>query len=331
MPCHNAAETVDEAVESIVAQTFDSWELVAVDDGSQDDTLERLRAWQSRDPRVRPIPIEHGGIIEALNAGLTFCRAPRIARMDADDLSHPDRLKEQTALLDDNPQIAAVASLVYGFPRPQVREGFQIYIDWLNSLVSAEDIAREIYVESPMAHPSVMLRRTWLDRMGGYQEHGWPEDYDLWLRMHLAGARFTKVPRELVGWREHEGRLTRTDSRYSVENFLRAKSHYLLRGILKERDSLILWGAGQMGRRLSKHLLRGGAPLEAFIDIDAKKIGRTRRGKPIIAVDELPALWERLPRPVLLMAVGARGARGLIRSRLLSMGLTEAVDWWAVA
>ena len=76
MPCHNAAETVDEAVASIADQTFDNWELVAVDDGSQDDTLARLRAWQSRDPRVRPIPIEHGGIIEALNAGLAACRGP---------------------------------------------------------------------------------------------------------------------------------------------------------------------------------------------------------------------------------------------------------------
>jgi hypothetical protein len=230
-----------------------------------------------------------------------------------------------------NPHLAAVSCLVYGFPRDHVREGFRIYIDWLNSLVTEEDIARDIFVESPMAHPSVMVRRTWLERLGGYQEHGWPEDYDLWLRMHLAGARFAKVPKQLLGWREHEARLTRTDSRYSVENFLRAKAHYLLRGPLQERDTLIIWGAGQMGRRLSKHLLRGGAPLVAFIDIDEKKIGRTRRGKPIIPPAELPALWQQQERPVLLAAVGSRGARKLIRSQLLSMGLREAADWWAVA
>jgi glycosyltransferase involved in cell wall biosynthesis len=331
MPCHNAADTVDEAVESIVAQTLESWELVAVDDGSQDDTLDRLRAWESRDPRVRPLAMEHGGIIEALNAGIARCRAPWIARMDADDLAHAERLAMQADLLEHNPHLAAVSCLVYGFPRDHVREGFRIYIDWLNSLVTEEDIARDIFVESPMAHPSVMVRRTWLERLGGYQEHGWPEDYDLWLRMHLAGARFAKVPKQLLGWREHEARLTRTDSRYSVENFLRAKAHYLLRGPLQERDTLIIWGAGQMGRRLSKHLLRGGAPLVAFIDIDEKKIGRTRRGRPIIPPAELPALWQQQERPVLLAAVGSRGARKLIRSQLLSMGLREAADWWAVA
>jgi glycosyltransferase involved in cell wall biosynthesis len=331
MPCHNAGATVDEAVETILNQTLGEWELVAVDDGSEDDTLERLHAWQARDGRVRPIAMAHAGIIEALNRGLSSCRAALIARMDADDHAHPERLQEQAGFLTDNPQVAAVSCLVYGFPREHVREGFRIYIDWLNSLISPEDIAREIFVESPMAHPSVMMRRSWIERLGGYQEHGWPEDYDLWLRMHLAGARFAKTPRELLGWREHESRLTRTDSRYSVENFLRAKAHYLVRGPLQGRDALILWGAGQMGRRLSKHLLREGAPLVAFIDIDERKIGRTRRGKPILSPDELLEVWGRYRQPILLVAVGSRGARGLIRSRLVGMDLTEGEDWWAVA
>jgi hypothetical protein len=251
--------------------------------------------------------------------------------MDADDLAHPERLAEQAALLRSRPDLAGVSCLVYGFPRRQMRTGFEIYIDWLNSLVTEDDIAREIFIESPMAHPSVVLRRSWLERLGGYEEHGWPEDYDLWLRMHLAGARFAKVPRELLGWREHPARLTRTDSRYAVENFLRAKAHYLVQGPLRGRDSVILWGAGQMGRRLSKHLLREEAPLEAFIDIDEKKIGRTRRGKPIFAPQDLPALRQRLKTPVILVAVGSRGARALIRAQLQDMGLEEARDWWAVA
>lgn len=331
MPCYNAAETVDAAIETIIAQTFDAWELIAVDDGSMDETLARLRAWQARDERVVPVAIAHGGIIEALNAGMAACQAPYIARMDSDDVSFPERLAEQVALLEERPELAAVSCLVEGFPHDQLRQGFLIYIEWLNSLITEEDIAREIFIESPMAHPSVMMRREWVERLGGYQEHGWPEDYDLWLRMHIAGAKFAKVPRVLLRWREHAARLTRTDSRYSVENFLRAKAHYLLQGPLLGSESLIIWGAGQMGRRLSKYLLRKEAPLEAFIEIDEKKIGRTRRGKPIVAVEELPSLWERLPRPVLLVAVGSRGAREWIRSQLSNLGLKEAADWWAVA
>jgi hypothetical protein len=86
-----------------------------------------------------------------------------------------------------------------------------------------------------------------------------------------------------------------------------------------------------MGRRLSKQLQNNALPLVAFVDIDPKKIRRTRRGKPIIAPDDLLDWWGRYEDPALLAAVGARGARGLIRDRLVKMGLVEGQDWWGAA
>ncbi len=331
LPCYNAAATLDEAMSSLLNQTYGDFEIIAVDDGSSDGTLALLRGWAGRDPRVRVLALEHGGIIPALNTGLEACQAPYIARMDADDRCYPERLERQVARLEADPGLAVCASLVEGFPTDQVREGFRIYIDWLNRLIDHEAITREIFIESPLAHPSVAYRKRWVEKVGGYKENGWPEDYDLWLRLYLAGARFAKVPEILVYWREHAQRLTRTDSRYSVENFIRAKAHYLCQGPLKDRDSVVIWGAGQMGRRLSKHLEREGAPLTAFIDIDPRKIGREKRGKPILAPEGLRGLLERAQRPVVLAAVSSRGARELIRERLNSMGLREGTDWWAVA
>jgi glycosyltransferase involved in cell wall biosynthesis len=330
MPCYNMATTLDETMESLLKQTFTNFEIVAVDDGSEDDTLEKLHQWAKQDERLRILTRGHEGIIPALNAGLAVCRAPLIARMDADDLSHPERLVKQVEALENDPGLAVCASLVEGFPVESVREGFRIYIDWLNHLVTHEAITREIFIESPLAHPSTAFRKRWVEKVGGYQEFGWPEDYDLWLRLYLAGARFTKVPEVLLYWREHERRLTRTDSRYSVENFIRAKAHYLCKGPLMDRDSVIIWGAGQMGRRLSKHLDREGAPLTAFIDIDPGKIGRQRRGKPILSPDDLRSQLEAATRPVVLAAVSSRGARAIIRERLNGMGLREGVEWWAV-
>lgn len=329
--CYNAEGTLGEALDSLLRQSLDGIEIVAVDDGSTDGTWECLQAYAARDRRVRPLRIVHGGIVSALNAGLAACRAPYIARMDADDYAYPERLTEQLRFLQDHPEIAVVGCLVEAFPQPAVREGFRIYTAWLNGLVFPEDIARELFIESPLAHPSVMIRREWLERVEQYQDFGWPEDYDLWLRLHLQGARFAKVPKVLLRWREHPERLTRIDSRYSVENFLRAKAHYLRRGPLREREAVFVWGAGQMGRRLSKHLVREGVPLRAFVDIDPKKIGRMLRGKPVVSREALPELWGLHRRPALLAAVASRGARALIREHLEALGLVEGGDWWAVA
>jgi FlaA1/EpsC-like NDP-sugar epimerase len=116
-----------------------------------------------------------------------------------------------------------------------------------------------------------------------------------------------------------------------LENFLRAKAYYLARGPLVGRDAVIIWGAGMMGRRLAKQLERQSTPLVAFVDIDPAKIGRTRRGRPIIAPEDLLDRWHKYRNPVVLAAVGARGARLLIRQRLNDIGLVEGSDWWSAA
>lgn len=331
MPCFNAAGTLDEALNSLLNQTRVDFEIVAVDDGSTDATAEHLANWAKRDPRVSVLSIPHSGIIEALNTGIDACDAPFIARIDADDRAHPERLEKQVSFLETHPDVAVVGCLVEGFPEGDVGEGFRLYLEWLNRLVTPDAIARELFVESPLVHPSVMIRRSWLERVGGYQDHNWPEDYDLWLRMHLAGARFAKVPEVLFSWREHTARLTRIDDRYSAVNLTRIKAHYLLKGPLRDRNAVIVWGAGKMGRLVSRYLLQQGAPLMVFVDIDPSKIGRTRRGIPIISPDDLPRWWHRYENPAALAAVGSRGARALIRDRLTTMGLGEGSDWWAVA
>jgi glycosyltransferase involved in cell wall biosynthesis len=331
LPCYNAAATLNEALESLASQTMPAFEVVAVDDGSTDETSSLLLDWATRDRRITPLLRSHEGIIPTLNAGLEVCQAEYVARMDADDRSHPQRLKFQVEYLDQHSEISVVGCLVKGFPQSDVREGFRIYIDWLNSLTADEDIRREIFIESPLAHPSVMFRKGKVLEVGGYQEHGWPEDYDLWLRLFKHQARFAKVPEVLLEWREYPQRLTRRDSRYSVENFMRAKANYLASSLLRDRGAVFIWGAGMMGRRLGKQLERAGCEITAFIDIDPKKIGSTRRGKPIISPEELMDWWHPSKEPVLLAAVGARGARQLIRQRLSEFGLEEGRDWWCTA
>ncbi len=331
LPCYNAADTLEEALESLARQTFRDFEVIAVDDGSSDATADILTRWTGRGFPLRILRTPHRGLIPALQEGLAACRAPLVARMDADDRAHPRRFAAQTAFLRAHPAVEVVSCLVEGFPPAAMRPGMRRYLAWLNALTSDEAIRREIFVESPLVHPSVVFRKAAVEAAGGYRASPWAEDYDLWLRLYLRGSRFAKVPQVLHFWRESPERLTRRDPRYALKRFLRAKAHYLKRGPLRSRESLILWGAGQMGRWFSAALLEEDLHPAAWVDIDPRKIGRTRRGVRVHPPEALPRLWAQYRAPALLVSVGAPGGRALIRRRLNALGLREGADWWAVA
>jgi len=327
IPVHNAERTVRAAVGSILRQTFADFELVIVNDGSTDSTPAILESIAGDEPRVRLIHTPQRGIIHALNIGIAHCSGELVARMDADDISHPRRIELQVGMMDADPQLSVCSCFIRMFPRKDLLGGLVRYEEWLNSLVTHKEITRDIFIESPIAHPSAMVRRFELIEVGGYQERGWAEDYDLWLRYYTAGKRFGKVKCSLLAWRQAEGRLTFTDSRYSVENFLRAKAHYLAIKLKDCNRPILLWGAGKTGRRISKHLPREGVDIEAIIDIDRKKIGRSLRGKPIVSHEHIP----NMPNAYVIAAVSSQGARKLIREQLRAYGLNEVDDFICAA
>ena len=329
LPVRDPGPYLKDCIASLGRQTLEEYEVIAVDDGSTDGSAKALDDWALQDERVKVVHRPEAGLVETLNAGLELCTAPFVARMDADDVSHPKRFELQLAEFEKLPWVGVVSSLVRHFPWHGVGEGYRVYEEWLNSLLTPEQISRERFVESPVPHPSAMVRREVYQSAGGYRDENWAEDFDFWLRLFEAGVTFTKVEKYLFFWREHAERLTRVDGRYSVENFLRCKAKYLLSGPLAGRKRVVIWGAGQTGRRISKHLIRGGAEVEAFVDIDPEKIGGTLRGKLIVEFDELRGMMG--PDMVVLAAVGSRGARALIREQLKNIGLREGWNFWCVA
>jgi len=329
LPVRNGGRWLEASLASLTRQSLPAFEIIAVDDGSDDNSGALLDDWTARDSRFTVVHQPADGLVAALNRGLEHCRAPLVARMDADDISHPRRLELQAARFGARSEVGVVSCLVRHFPSRSVAKGFRLYEGWLNSLVIHDEIKRERFIESPVAHPSVMIRRDILTGIGGWRDPGWAEDYDLWLRLLQAGVIFDKIERPLFFWREHRERLTRTDARYSVPSFLRCKAHYLVRGPLASSSKVIIWGAGQTGRRLSKFLVDEGAAIAAVVDIDPKKIGGTLRGIEVIAPDGLPSLLD--DDTVVLAAVASRGARDLIRTRLVELGLDEGKTFWCVA
>lgn len=320
MPFRDAGETVEVAAASILAQEGVALELVAVDDGSRDRGPELLRAMARSDRRLR---IERGdgkGIVAALGRGLAAARGEVVARMDADDVALPGRLFRQAATLASDACLAAVGVRVE--PLGPCGEGMRLYLAWQNALVTADDHARELFVESPLCHPSVALRREALEAVGGWRDPPWPEDYDLWLRLEAAGWGLAKVPEVLLQWRQREGSLTWTDPRYSEERIREARAFYLAPKLVRRGRPVTVWGAGQTGKRLARALEAHGIRASRFVDIDPRKVGRTARGVPVIA----PAALEA-GEDTLVVAVGARGARAEVRAQLVGRGFVEGEDF----
>lgn len=327
LPVYNALPTLARAFESLDRQTFTDWEVIAIDDGSNDGSTEWLIDRARRDPRVHWLRRPHEGLVAALNAGLKLARGEWVARLDADDECTPDRFAAQLEFADQNPSLGLIGSLVE-FAGDKVAEaGYAAHVDWLNSLVSAEDIQIARFIESPFAHPSVLFRRRLVQDHGGYRSGGFPEDYELWLRWLEAGVRMAKVPRTLLRWHDSPGRLSRTDPRYSLESFFQLKAGFLARWLAHRPDGaarpLLIWGAGRLTRRRVAFLEAKGVQVSGFIDIDPRKQGQRPDGRTVHAPESMPPS----ERCFVVGYVTNRGARDYQRKILIQKGFVEGTDF----
>jgi glycosyltransferase involved in cell wall biosynthesis len=325
LPCRDAAAHLQECIQSLETQTYRDYEVIAVDDGSGDATTDMLEAWSKRDSRVRVLRTEPRGLVPALQTALDTANGEVIARMDADDVAYPERFARQIALLAR--PLAACGTRVRYFPRNLVRDGALRYERWVNSLIEPDEIARDMFVECPVPHPTLMVTRSALEAVGGYRDAGWAEDYDLLLRLWSRGMTVGKVAEVLLGWREGSGRLSRTDPRYDSTSFLRCKIHFLETTLLRERPDVVVCGAGPVGKTFARGLAAKGFRIRAFLELDPRKIGQEIHGAPVIAYTSLGPPDGAFT----LAAVSGGEARRQIRSALRAAGHVEMRDYCAVA
>lgn len=318
IPAFDAAATLGAALESVRRQREASLECVVVDDGSRDDTSAIARRFAERDARFRVLSQPNRGIVAALELGRASCRGRYVARMDADDLMHRRRLELQGALLDGAPRLAAVGCHVRLFPRAALRDGLRAYEAWLNGIRSPEDVAREAFVECPLAHPTLTLRREVLDTFG-YRDMGWPEDYDLVLRLLAAGHHLGVLPRRLLGWRDGPSRLSRTSGVYSQERFVACKAAFLAETFLANAADYVLWGYGGTGRALARALLGRDRRPSHIVELHPGRLGNCIQGAPVIP----PSALEALRPPRIVVSVAGAKARREIRGALGGMGFVE--------
>jgi len=191
MPVYNAGHTLPECMDSILKQTFSDFELLIIDDGSTDNSIEVITGF--KDQRIRLIRNEHN-FIGSLNMGLNHANGKYIARMDADDIMLPQRLQTQFDFMELHPDIDVCGSYATSFGEKEAVIRRPLY---------HKDIISSMLRANPFMHPTVMIRRFKLQQSGCLYQSGYPcaEDYKLWTDLAVKGFQFANIPEPLIRYR----------------------------------------------------------------------------------------------------------------------------------
>jgi glycosyltransferase involved in cell wall biosynthesis len=210
MPVYNGEAFLSQALESVLRQSFQDFELLVIDDGSTDATAAILEACSDRRLRIVRNP-RNLGLVATLNKGLDLARGELVARMDQDDIASPARLESQVQFLSRHPQIGVCGTWFHAL------SGGRCTL--VQTPCTHEDLSAHLFFSSPFAHPSVMLRKAMLDRNGLRYDPAAKdaEDFDLWVRCR-SHTRFATLPRALLKYRIHDRQVS------SISNANQAKA-----------------------------------------------------------------------------------------------------------
>lgn len=296
MPLGRIDEFTLPAIQSTLDQQDVELELIIVGPRELDDVDDVCKRFfqplQIHDSRIRYIQRHQPGIANALNCALKAANGTYIARMDADDISEPNRLKHQLALARIHNNQCLVSACVEIFSNTQIiKAGNQHYQAWLNEQRSMEVIRNACFIESPLPHPTWFAHRSIWEQIGPYQQGDFPEDYDFVLRAWLAGIPMSKPKPPLLRWREHSNRLTRTDPRYRREAFTQLKARAVTdkRSGYGVHEARPIWiaGTGRNARYWHDALESNKANVAGFVDLNTANAKHQKRHKPVIRYDDL--------------------------------------------
>lgn len=214
LPVYNAEKFLPETLDSLIRQTNKNFEVIAVNDGSTDDSLKILEAYAARDSRIVVINQENQGLVKTLNLAAKQASGEYLARIDADDVALDRRLELQLAAIRENSSRVLIAG---GFDVMN-EDGEILYHDAIPT--DPQDILIAMYSRNPIAHGSILMRRSAFEKVGGYSEDCGPtEDYELWTRLSTVGDIFA-LSQTIFRWRVNPTGITSTKSDI-MENFMK--------------------------------------------------------------------------------------------------------------
>ena len=321
MPFKNTEEFLGECLRSLLAQSYEDWDLLAVDDHSTDKSTDIVRKFSELDNRILIFTNSGNGIIPALRLAYAESSGAFITRMDSDDVMAPDKLKNLVDQLHHSGPGHIAQGQVKYFSDLGISDGYARYERWLNKLIAEGTNFNEIYKECVIASPCWMVFRKDLDRCGAFQSNTYPEDYDLTFRFYKHGLKCIPCNKVLHFWRDYPTRTSRISEHYAQNYFLEIKISYFLELDKDHNRPLAVWGAGTKGKTIAKYLINRDIPFYWLCD-NPKKIG-----KKIYGMELQPfRILESLKSPQSIVTVANEADQKEIGQYLRQLSLNGETD-----
>jgi len=278
IPFKNTASFLDECINSILNQTYKNWELIIIDDHSSDNSYSIVNSYAKNDDRITLFKNSGSGIIDALKLAFSRSSGHLITRMDSDDIMRSEKIETLVNNLLQYGKSHVAVGLVNYFSEEGVKSGYKSYEVWLNTLTKTGTNYSEIYKEYVIPSPCWMVYKEDLISVDGFNPGRYPEDYDLAFRFYKQGLKCIPCNTILHDWRDYNSRTSRTHIHYAENHFIDLKLHYFLELDFDKNKTLVVWGAGNKGKKIAKTLIEKDINFEWICD-NPKKIGKEIYGK----------------------------------------------------
>ncbi|NQV52583.1 MAG: glycosyltransferase family 2 protein [Flavobacteriales bacterium] len=273
MAAKDTAPYLRECLDSIIAQTYSNWELIAVNDHSSDATPDILQEYANKDQRIQVVHSKRSLLIPALKEGYAFAAGELINRMDSDDRMPHDKIE---VLVREWLKVGKGHIIAGGtehfVDEGEVGGGFLRYEQWLNRIAREQLHWQEIYRECVIPSHCWIIHRDDFEASDGFNPEVYPEDYDLCFRFYRQKLRVIGIDKVLHHWRDRSERISRTWDEYQDNRYYAMKLRYFFELDRDDNRPLVLWGAGRNGKDLAKLMLAQERHFHWVCD-NPKKIG----------------------------------------------------------
>jgi len=313
-----------DCLDSIIDQSYENWELIAVNDHSTDRTPEILERYSEKDSRIRVYHSSRHLLIPTLQEAYKHVRGTLINRMDSDDKMPDYKLQ---ALVDEWLKYGKGHVIAGGtehfVDEGEVGGGFRRYERWLNEVARQGAHWEEIYRECVIPSHSWIVHKDDFERVGAFDPEVYPEDYDLCFRFYKHQLKVVGMDRVLHFWRDRSDRISRTWECYEDNRYFDLKLRYFYEVDRDAQRPLVLWGAGNNGKFMARLLQERSEDIYWVCD-NPKKIGKHVYEIMMHDYRSIP----ELVKPQIMVVVTSQGEKSKIKNQLTSWGKRPVEDYW---